>query len=142
MIEKQLAASYDDGQNVIEIMRDSARELPHYFHFLDVAQALGITEVHLTPPFGRRMESGRAVASLKGLGFTSAQRRAAHNGLFLLHCYQPPRLFRSVPLKRSKGLSKDYGTPVPVGMFQTVCRGFGRLRIDPKALADARAERL
>jgi len=37
MIEKQLAASHDNGQNVIEIMRDSAGKLPHYFHFLDVS---------------------------------------------------------------------------------------------------------
>jgi hypothetical protein len=52
MIEKQLAASHDDGQNVIQIMRNSARELPHYLHFLDVAQPLlGITIFGLGWPF-------------------------------------------------------------------------------------------
>src|SRR5215471_17675031 len=99
MIEKQLAASHDDGRNVIEIMRDSARELPHYFHFLDVAQPLPIAQINLPPPFGLCMRSRSAVVRIEGPCFVFAQGRAACSGPFLLHVYQPPEVSRSVPFK-------------------------------------------
>src|SRR5262245_30857726 len=97
MIEKQLAASHDDGQNVIQIMRDSARELSHYFHFLDVAQPLfGFAVVAPHPPLA-------ASVGIEHLYFTASQDWVAYYGLFLLHCYQPPNLSRSVRFKNSKG---------------------------------------
>src|SRR5262245_55825354 len=102
MIEKQLAASHDDGQNVIEIMRDSARELPYYFHFLDVAQTLGVAQINrlwlVPPPLFLRKRDSSMLWCLGGLAFVYAQGWAAHQGPFLLHCYQPPNFhgrFRS-----------------------------------------------
>jgi hypothetical protein len=71
---------------------------------------------------------------IEGLCFVLAQGRAAHNGPFLLHCYQPPKLSRSVPFRHSAGQLNHYGIQARAGMFETVCGGFGRFRIDSKTL--------
>src|SRR5207249_9931273 len=56
----------DGGQQVVEIVRDTARELPHGFHLLRLAQLL--LELPLCAHVAREHEPGLPVRELEGPG--------------------------------------------------------------------------